>query len=107
MYYAVEGRVYRVNFSTAMPTAELQFELPSDEQIVLMKFYLCQQDDTNNRSYNLIVASRDKHTGENRLRIYDGFSCEGIFKDAQPMEEYDGFADIVDVIYRENIIYRQ
>lgn len=107
MYYAVEGRVYRVNFSTDTPTVELQFELPAGEKITLMKFYLWQQEDADNRSYDLIVASRDENTGENYLRIYDGFSNEGLFKGAEPVEKYGGFADITDVIYRENIIYRQ
>lgn len=107
LYYAVEGRVYRVNFSAAQPEAELQFELPAGEQITLMKFYLWQQDDADNRSYDLIVGSRNADTGESRLRIYDGFSSEGLFRDVQPVESYGGFADIVDVIYRENIIYRR
>lgn len=107
LYYAVAGRIYRVNFASDAPTAELQLELPAGEEVTCLKFYLWQQDDTENRSYDLIVASRDEEAGESRLRIYDGFSTEGDFKGAQPKEEYGGFADIVDVIYRENIIYRQ
>ncbi len=107
MYYAVGRKVYRVNFSNSTPVAELQFELPEGEEISCLKFYLWKQEDPENRSYDLIVGSKNSATGERTLRIYDGFSSEGNFRDAEPVEMYGGFADIVDVIYRENIIYRQ
>ncbi|MCD8318135.1 MAG: hypothetical protein LUC45_04460 [Paraprevotella sp.] len=107
MYYAVGNKVYRVNLSNTTPTAELQFQLPEGEEITCLKFYLWEQDDTENRSYDLIVGSKDSHTGEGKLRIYDGFTNEGNFQGAEPKEEYGGFADIVDVIYRENIVYQQ
>ncbi len=107
LYYAVGRKVYRVNFDASAPSAELQFELPADEEITLMKFYLWEQDDPDNHSYDLIVASRKSGTGEGVLRIYDGFAREGDFSGAEPVEQYGGFADIVDVIYRESIVYQQ
>lgn len=107
MYYSSGGKVYRVNLDASAASSELQFELPESEEITCMKFYLWEQDDAGNRSYDLIVASRDKVSGEGILRIYDGFENEGNFLNAEPVEQYGGFADIVDVIYRENIIYRQ
>lgn len=108
MYYSACGKVYRVGLdATASPVSELQFALPESEDITCMKFYLWEQDDADNRSYDLIVASKNRDTGEGILRIYDGFGNEGNFLDAEPVEQYGGFADIVDVIYRENIIYRQ
>ena len=58
MYYAVGRKVYRVNFSNAAPAAELQFELPEGEEITCLKFYLWEQEDTDNRSYDLIVGAR-------------------------------------------------
>lgn len=106
LYYSVGRNVYRVNFTDSTPAARLEFTLPEGEEITLLKFYLWEQDDPDNRSYDLIVGSRNATSGESTLRIYDGFDNEGNFLDAVPAEEYGGFADIVDVIYRENIIYR-
>ncbi|MCM1107609.1 MAG: PKD-like family lipoprotein [Clostridium sp.] len=105
MYYAVGGTVYRVNLSDATFTAHPDITLPEGEEVTLLKFYLWEQDDPENRSYDLIVASKDGN-GEGHLRIYEGFRSEGNFAGEQPREEYGGFADIVDVIYRENIIYQ-
>lgn len=107
MYYAVGRTVYRVNFANDNPASEVQFVLPDDEEISGMKFYLWQQTDSDNRSYDLIVCSKNTATGESTLRIYDGFDSEGDFRDAEPVEQYGGFADIVDVIYREDITYIQ
>ena len=107
MYYAVGGKVYRVNLESTEPQAELQFELPGGEEITLMKFYLWEQDDPENHTYDLIVASRKPDMGEGVLRIYDGFSTEGNFSGVEPVETYGGFADLVDVISRENIVYQQ
>lgn len=107
MYYAVGRKVYSVNFTQTTPVAELQFELPEGEDITNLKFYLWEQEDSENRSYDLIVGSKNSDTGESSLRIYDGFAGEGDFTNAEPVEQYGGFADIVDVIYRENIQYQQ
>ena len=79
MYYAVGRKVYRVNFSNAAPAAELQFELPEGEEITCLKFYLWEQEDTDIRSYDLIVGSKKNDTGEGTLRIYDGFLNDGFF----------------------------
>lgn len=107
MYYAVGNKVYSVNFTASSPVATLQFTLPEDEEITCLKFYLWEQDDPDNQSYDLIVGSRKADTGEGVLRIYDGFTAEGDFSGAEPEEQYGGFAEIVDVIYRENIVYQQ
>ena len=55
----------------------------------------------------LLMSCKKNDTGESTLRIYDGFTNEGNFQDAVPVEQYAGFADIVDVIYREKVIYQQ
>lgn len=107
MYYAVENKVYRVNLSNTAPTAELQIELPMDENISLMKFYLWQQDDVNHHSYDLIVASEDTESSMYALRIYEGFDSEGDFAGQEPVEHYTGFARIQDVIYRERLVINQ
>lgn len=99
MYYSVGGKVYAVNFAASTPSSELQFDL-GEEEITLLKFYLFEGQDVDNRSYDLIVGS-ERPSGEGVLRIYDGFDSEGSFLNAEPEEMETGFARIVDVIYRE------
>lgn len=105
MYYAVKGAVYRVDLNVQACTAELQFTLPNEEEITCLKFYACTQADNARRSYDLIVGSRTHETTDSPgvLRIYDGWKTEGNFLNAQPSEEYKGFAVIKDVLYREMI----
>lgn len=99
MYYSVGSKVYAVNFAASTPASELQLDL-GDEEITLLKFYLFEKEDTDNRSYDLIVGS-ETPSGEGVLRIYDGFDSEGNFLNAEPEEMETGFARIVDVMYRE------
>ena len=99
LYYAVGSKVYAVNFASGVTDAKLQFDL-GNEEITLLKFNLFQGEDSDNRSYDLIVGSTTAN-GEGVLRIYDGFDCEGDFTNAQPEEIGRGFAPIVDVIYCE------
>ena len=40
--------------------------------------------------------------GNGRLRIYDGVSADGDFSEVSP-RKYDGFAEIVDVAYKEKV----
>lgn len=107
MYYTVANKLYRVNFANENPVAELQFTLPEGEDITFLKFYLCTQEDAEHRTYDLIVGSKKAGSTESTLRIYEGFDSEGNFHNAEPIEQYGGFADIVDVIYRENVVYQQ
>lgn len=102
MYYAVGGQVYRVDLSKKTLQAEEQFNLPGEE-ITCLKFYLYTEDRNSNRSYDLIVGSQKAgdETSSGILRVYEGFRSEGNFKNAEPSETHEGFAKIVDVIYRE------
>lgn len=99
MYYAVGNKVYSVNLSNETPVAQLEIELPSDEQIGMMKFYHYTQSANSARSYDLIIAT-DK-SGEGILRVYDGWAKEGSFVGVEPKVMLNGFAKIKDVIYRE------
>lgn len=104
MYYSVKNQVYRVNLSNTPLTAEPQFSL-SGEEITCLKFYLYTEENYTNRSYDLIVGSQksgDESTS-GILRVYDGLETEGDFSRVQPKETHEGFAKIVDIIFREII----
>ena len=99
MYYASGSNVYRVDLSGSPVREELQFSLDG-EKITCLKFNLYQNEENHHRSYDLIVASdRD---GEGILRVYDGMTHDGDFRDVTPAV-YDGFAEIRDVTYKERI----
>ena len=65
-----------------------------------MKFNLYQNADNASRSYDLIVGSLKD--GQGVLRVYDGRTTDGDFSSVSPTV-YDGFAEIVDVTYKERI----
>ena len=99
MYYASGDKVYRVNLSETPVREEVQFTLEG-EQITTMKFNLYQNADNASRSYDLIVGSLKD--GQGVLRVYDGRTTDGDFSSVSPTV-YDGFAEIVDVTYKERI----
>ena len=100
MYYAVGNKVYRINMAQSQPESELDIQLPEGEHITCLKFYHHTQSANAQRSHHLIVGSADEHQ-EGTLRIYNGWTDEGVFGGEAPMEEMKGFAPIKDVIYRE------
>lgn len=99
MYYSSGSTVYRVDLSETPLKAEAQFTLQG-ERITCMKFNLYQRAENMQKSYDLIVAS--EKNGEGRLRIYEGRDSDGDFSNVKP-EVYDGFAEIVDVEYKERV----
>lgn len=101
MYYAVGGKVYRVDLSESPAVSELQFELPG-ETITCLKFNLYQNSSNSLKRYDLVVGS-ETSAGEGTLRIYEGYYSEGNFSGAVPSETYTGFATITDATYKERI----
>ena len=99
MYYSTGSTVWRVDLSETPLKAEAQFTLQG-ERITCMKFNLYQRTENMQKSYDLIVAS--EKNGEGRLRIYEGRDSDGDFSKVQPVV-YDGFAEIVDVEYKERV----
>jgi hypothetical protein len=99
MYYAVGGKVYRVDLSAQPIKEELQFEL-SGERITCLKFNLYQKSENMSRSYDLIVAS--EKNGKGVLRVYEGRESDGDFARVKP-SVYEGFTKIVDVTYKERV----
>lgn len=99
MYYAVGGTVYRVDLSADEIREEVQFELPG-ETITCLKFNLYQRSENMQKSYDLVVGSLNGNEGV--LRIYEGRDSDGDFRNITPVK-YSGFAEIVDVTYKERI----
>lgn len=99
LYYAVGSTVYRVDLSSEHLREEVQFTLDG-EKITCMKFNLWQKSENLQRSYDLIVGSLRGDEGV--LRIYEGRESEGDFRKVAPVV-YDGFAEIVDVTYKERV----
>ena len=99
MYYSTGSSVYRVDLSQSPVEAELQFSLPG-EKITCMKFNLYQKSENMQKSYDLVVGSLNGNEGV--LRIYEGRDSDGDFRNVTPVK-YSGFAEIVDVTYKERI----
>lgn len=99
MYYAVGDKVCRVDLSSVPAKEELQFTLPG-EKITCLKFNLYQKAGNMQKSYDLLVGSQKD--GEGVLRVYEGRESDGDFSNVEPLR-YDGFAEIVDVTYKERI----
>ena len=99
MYYAVGGTVYRVDLSADEIREEIQFEL-SGETITCVKFNLYQKAENMQKSYDLVVGSLKGSEGV--LRVYEGRESDGDFRNVTPVK-YQGFAEIVDVTYKERI----
>ena len=99
MYYAVGNKVYKVDLSADVIKEELQFELPG-ETITCLKFNLYQKSENMQKSYDLIVGSLKG--GEGVLRVYEGRDSDGDFSKVTP-ERFTGFAEIVDVTYKERV----
>ena len=99
MYYASGSIVYRVDLSEKPLKAVEQFRL-SGETVTCLKFNLYQRSENMQKSYDLIVGSvRD---GKGKVRIYEGRESDGDFSNVTPVV-YDGFAEVVDVTYKERI----
>ena len=100
MYYALDETVYRVDLSENPAREEAMFSLKG-ERITCMKFNLYQKSENMQKSYDLVVGSVNRN-GEGTLRIYEGRESGGDFKNVEP-QIYTGFAEIVDVEYKERV----
>lgn len=99
MFYAVDGKVYRVNLDTSTPSAEFQFEVPGE--ITCLKFYLYRNAENARRSYDLIVGSDKGGTDGGELRVYE--AVDNLAQITDYKEYHSGFGRIVDIIYKEPI----
>ena len=99
MFYAVDGKVYRVNLDTSTPSAQFQFDVPGE--ITCLKFYLYRNAENARRSYDLIVGSDKGGTDGSELRVYE--AIDNLAQITDYKEYHSGFGRIVDIIYKEPI----
>ena len=99
MYYSSGSTIFRVDLSQKPLKAEAHISLPG-ERITCMKFNLYQKAENIQRSYDLVVAT--EKDGQGILRIYEGRESDGDFTSVVPAL-YKGFAEIVDVEYKERV----
>ena len=99
MFYAVDGKVYRVNLDTSTPSAQFQFDVPGE--ITCLKFYLYRNAENARRSYDLIVGSDKGGTDGGELRVYE--AIDNLAQITDYKEYHSGFGRIVDIIYKEPI----
>lgn len=97
MFYAVGGKVYRVNLDTENPASECQFDVPGT--VSCMKFYLYMNPVNSSRSFDLVVGLDKGGTEGGELRVYE--AVDNLARITDYKEKYDGFPTIVDVMYKE------
>lgn len=107
LFYSVGTKLYVYNVGTKQ-SKELSIGLGSQEEITKLKFNLyrsClysnltnQSDDFMNQQYRLIICSYDGTTNGGKVTFFD---VDGTNESITKGEQYDGFAKIVDITYRE------
>lgn len=110
MFYAVKNKVYLYDFGTSVNYPLPDINLNDTEEVTMLKFNLYQNPDLTTlsdqsdefiaRQYDLIVGSYDAMAGKSGGKL--GFyRINRTTHSVSKLEEYDGFAKIVDVVYRE------
>ena len=108
LFYSVGNKLYCYNLALGS-TNEVTTGLGANEEITKIKFNLYRATDYTtlanqseafmNQQYRLVVCSYDNgNTDGGRVTFYD---VDGTSNTATKGESYDGFAKIVDIIYRE------
>jgi len=110
MFYATDKKLYVYNLGTKL-AKELNTGLEASETITQIKFNLYrnpeyshlnnQSEEFMNRQYDLIVASYNESASDNNGGKITFYDVDGLIDDIVKLEEYGGFARIVDVVYRE------
>ncbi|MDR2414377.1 MAG: hypothetical protein LBD64_05275, partial [Odoribacteraceae bacterium] len=105
LFYAVGNKVYLHHLGTNATSIQTAVDVPGE--ITLLKFNLYEHVDLTSladqspefmsRQFELIVASHDPSSG-GRVGFYP---VNGATTSISRRVEYDGFARVVDVVYRE------
>ena len=112
MFYAVKNKVYLYNLGTKTAKELTDIKLKDSETVTRLKFNLYrnssytsltnQSEEFMNQQYHLIVASYDDaaadETQGGKVAFY---SVDGVNDVVSKVVEYTGFANVVDVVYRE------
>ena len=107
MFYSVGSKLYLYSLGTRT-TTEMQTNLNGAE-ITKLKFNLYtmpvytslanQSEDFMNQQYRLVVGSYDNsNVNGGKVSIFD---VDGLNYNISLREQYDGFAKVVDIVYRE------
>ncbi len=111
MFYAVGNKVYLHNLGTNTTYPMNSIALGEHEVVTMLKFNLyrqCSLKDLNNQSdefmarqYELMVGSYNTDAPNNNGGKLGFYPVDGVNNSVTKRAEYDGFARIKDVVYRE------
>lgn len=111
MFYAVGNKVYLHNLGTNTTYPMSTIALGEREVVTMLKFNLyrqCSLSQLNNQSeefmarqYELMVGSYDTGVPDNNGGKLGFYPVDGVNNTVTKRAEYDGFARIKDVVYRE------
>ncbi|MEY8590734.1 PKD-like family lipoprotein [Butyricimonas hominis] len=111
MFYAVGNKVYLHNLGTSTTYPMSTIALGDREVVTMLKFNLyrqCSLGQLNNQSeefmarqYELMVASYNTDAPDNNGGKLGFYPVDGVNNTVTKRVEYDGFARIKDVVYRE------
>ena len=111
MFYAVGNKVYMHNLGTNTTLLMDEIKLGASEKVTLLKFNLYQQtsldflndksDEFLARQYELMVGSYDESAKDNNGGKLGFYPVNGVNNTISKRAEFDGFARIKDVVYRE------
>ena len=111
MFYAVGNKVYLHNLGTNTTYPMNSIALGEHEVVTMLKFNLyrqCSLKDLNNQSdefmarqYELMVGSYNTDAPDNNGGKLGFYPVDGVNNSVTKRAEYDGFARIKDVVYRE------
>ena len=111
MFYAVKNKVYLHNLGTNTTYPMDEIKLGSTEEVTMLKFNLYQQtsldflnnqtDEFMERQYELMVGSYDNASKDDNGGKLGFYPVNGINNSISKRTEFNGFAKIKDVVYRE------
>ena len=111
MFYAVGNKVYLHNLGTNATYPMDNIALGDNEEVTMLKFNLyrqCSLADLSNQSdefmarqYELMVGSYNHSASDNNGGRLGFYPVDGVNNSVTKRTEYEGFARIKDVVYRE------
>ncbi len=111
MFYAVGNKVYLHNLGTNATYVMNNIVLGDNEEVTMLKFNLyrqCSLNDLSNQSdefmarqYELMVGSYNNSASDNNGGKLGFYPVDGVNNSVTKRTEYEGFARIKDVLYRE------
>lgn len=108
MYYSVGNKVYSYNFGTGVTNLVIP-DLPANTEVTMLKFNLFMNpgegwnpsEAFEAKQYDLIVATYDKNAADVNGGKLSFYKVQNTANTLSLIEDYSGFAKIVDVVYRE------